>query len=153
MTHMRISQSATIVLHGHPADVFPLFGAVEEKKWAEGWNPEILYSGSGEMEQHMIFRTKPLFRDERDYLWIVSVYDPPSMHVEYTVSTDQRIWTITVVCRTFPGNFTEATVTYTYTGFTDDGIRHNAESMALIFAHDLRDWEEAINHYLSKGLP
>jgi hypothetical protein len=151
MTSRRISRSATITLHAPPAEVFPLFGAIKEAQWAEGWNPEILYSESGEMEKLMVFRTKPIFTDERDYLWIVSIYEPDSMQIEYTVSTDQRIWTIAVQCRELQTGLTEASIAYTYTGLSEVGIRRNAEAMKLMFASDLNDWEEAINGFLRNG--
>jgi hypothetical protein len=151
MATKRISQSATITLHAPPEKVFPLFGAIEEKKWADGWDPEILYSRSGGMEKHMIFRTTPAFPGEAGYLWIVSACDPETTTVEYLVSTDHRLWTISVVCREHHSGGTEATVTYTYTGFSDAGNKRNEDAMKLMFAHNLRDWEDAINYYLREG--
>lgn len=40
----RISRTSTITLNSSLETVFPLFGPVKEMEWAEGWQPEIIYS-------------------------------------------------------------------------------------------------------------
>jgi len=34
----RISKTAGLIINGNVEKVFPLFGAFEERKWAEGWD-------------------------------------------------------------------------------------------------------------------
>ena len=42
-------------------------------------------------------------------------------------------------------------ITYTFTGLTEEGNTHIAKHLARIFAHNLKDWEEAINYFLKTG--
>jgi hypothetical protein len=143
----RISRSATIVLNANIAEVFPLFGPIREKEWAEGWNPEIIYSLDPLVEEGMIFRTPG---NEEDYLWVLTKYSPDHHVVVYTVHTSTRVWFIRVECKP-AGNKTSATVTYTYTALTKEAIELNRSALRKMFASDLRDWEEAINIYLRRA--
>jgi hypothetical protein len=145
-TAVRINRSATILLHDNIARVFPLFGPVREADWAEGWAPEILY-GYADAEEHMVFRTKG---EGEYYQWIITQFDPQRFQIEYTVTAAERVWFIRVECKPYQ-NETLATVSYTYIGLTEDGHTRNKKAMDRIFAHNLGDWEEAVNHYLSTG--
>jgi hypothetical protein len=77
---------------------------------------------------------------------------PDQAFIEYTVFTPERIWWITIQCRKdVPLQITEADITYTYIGLTDRGNMVNDKALQMMYAHDLRDWEKAINHYLTTG--
>ncbi len=147
----RISKTAVITLNGTPERVFPLFGAIEEKKWAEGWDPEILYPESLQIEEHMIFKTPPHFHGEEPYLWAVSKYLPDNLFVEYTVSNSDRLWFITIQCTGNKDGTTGARITYTFTGLTESGNENNEAALKHMYHADLKDWEDAINYYLKTG--
>lgn len=149
-TAERINRCAVITLNSAIEKVFPLFGPVMEKEWAEGWNPEIIYSSSGLVEEHMIFRTKAHHPSESYYTWVITQYDPDRHLIEYTVSTSNRIWFIRVACKP-EASKTIAEVCYTYTGLNEMGNDLNAKALAKMYAHDLKDWETAINYYLQYG--
>ena len=146
----RISRSATISLNGPIDEIFLLFGPIREKDWADGWNPEIVYSTSNLVEQHMMFRTKGRTESEPFYNWIVTSYNRDAHQIEYTVSTINRVWFITVDCRGDKKQ-TLATITYTYTSLNEEGARLNKTSLEKMFANQMKDWEQAINHYLKTG--
>jgi hypothetical protein len=147
----RITRSAVFTAIGKIETVFPLFGPIREKDWAEGWNPEVLYRTRNDIlvEEHMIFQTSG-HAGEGKYTWVITQYQPEKYLIEYTVSTSERIWFIRVACRE-TGSNTEVKVSYTYTGLTDEGNRKNEQAINRMFAHDLKDWEEAINYYLKTG--
>jgi hypothetical protein len=126
--------------------VFPLFGPVREMEWAEGWNPEIIYSKDPLIEEGMIFRTKG---DQEDCIWVLTTYSPDTYLVVYTVHTSTRVWFIRVECKP-SGDRTSATVTYTYTAITEEAIEQNGAALTKMFEFDLKDWEEAINIYLQQ---
>lgn len=146
---IRISKSATINIQGQTRDVFPLFGAIREKDWADGWDPEVVYSESGDIEQGMIFRTRSR-EGSGVFTWVASQYHPEEQLVEYTVSAQGRIWFILVECKE-ENSLTRATITYTYTALTREGHEKNVKALNAMYARELKDWEEAINHYLSTG--
>jgi hypothetical protein len=145
----RISKTAVIALQASIEKVFLLFGPIKEKEWAYGWDPEIIF-GNSEPEEHTIFRTKAGYDDEKFYTWVVSQYSLADHKIEYTVSTSKRVWFITVQC-TPDSTGTKAQITYMYTSLTETGANRNEESLSNMFAHDLKDWEEAINFYLDTG--
>ncbi|HEU5291850.1 MAG TPA: hypothetical protein VFU05_14470 [Cyclobacteriaceae bacterium] len=146
----RIQRSATFTIHGKVENVFPLFGPIREKDWAEGWNPEILYkSGNVLVEEHMIFQTNAPNGKEK-FTWVITQFQPEKYLIEYTVSTRERIWFIRVTCQG-QKETTGVTVSYTYIGLTPEGHQKNEEALKQMFVHDLKDWQEAINYYLQTG--
>ena len=88
----RVSRTAIITLNGVIEKVSPLFSAIEEKKWAAGWNPIILHPASEKLEAGMVFMTEGNNQAESQYAWIVSAYQREKFFLEYTVSTANRIW-------------------------------------------------------------
>lgn len=148
-TSERVSRTASFEVHAGIDKAFPLFGPIREKEWAEGWNPEIIYGSPDHIEERFIFRTA-VESDEKFYLWTITQFDPQQHLVEYTVSTQNRIWFILVECKP-KGDHTTATVTYTYNGLNEKGNELNRHALQKMFADDLRDWQEAINYYLRTG--
>ena len=141
----RVQKSATFQVNAPIEKVFPLFGPIREKEWAAGWEPQIIYSTNLEVEEHMIFKTSAKHHGEGEYLWVVTQFKPNDFFIEYTVSTAQRIWFISVKCETADKN-TKVTVTYIYTGLTEQGNNLNKPALEKMYAHNLKDWEEAINY-------
>lgn len=146
----RVSRTASFIIRSSIENVFPLFGPVREMEWAQGWTPQLIYSETKEVEEHMIFETNGKFEGEEKYTWIITKYFPQDYLIEYNVSTPERIWFITVKCEAL-GKETKTTVTYTYTGLTERGNERNKEALANMYSDNLKDWEEAINHYITTG--
>jgi hypothetical protein len=148
----RISRQSTITLSAPVETVFRLFGAIEEEKWAPGWRPTVVFSDSGTIQDQMVFTTKGHQDLEPDYTWTVSRYEPENWLVEYTVFTLDRLWRISIRCRSLVDKrHTDADVCYTYTGLNEKGNTLNKQAIASMFAHDLKDWERQINYYLETG--
>ncbi len=149
----RISKTSVIALNAALEKVFPLFGPIKEKEWAAGWDPEMIHPTSGEVEEHMVFKTTAHpSHEEPDYIWTLSKYLPEEASLEYTVFTPERIWWITIRCwEEIPDQMTKAEITYTYQGLTERGNKINERALQRMYAHNLKDWEEAINYYLETG--
>ncbi len=147
----RVSRTATIELNGNIENIFPLFGAFEERKWADGWNPEIIYPSMEIMEEGAAFKTKGDEPGENEFLWVVIKYDPRNYLIQYLVSTKNRFWTIQICCEKLAENSTGSTITYTYTGLNKRGNEINSHALEKMFHNNLTDWQEAINYYLSEG--
>ena len=148
----RISRTSAITLNAPLTKVFPLFGPIKEKEWTAGWEPEVLYSTTGLVEEHMVFKTRSHHEHEPDFTWTVSKYHPEQAFIEYTVFAPERLWWITIKCREGKRReTTEAEITYTYTGLTERGNAINQKALETMFRRDLKDWEEEINHYLATG--
>lgn len=149
----KIFQTATIRLNGDFDQVFPLFGPIREKDWAVGWDPVILHSDAENIAEHMVFQTPAHQEDEEGpYTWTVSKFIPHEGLIEYTIFADVRLWWITILCdQEADSPHCKATITYTFIGFNETGNARNAQALAAMYKHHLKDWEHAINHYLETG--
>jgi hypothetical protein len=144
----RISRTSTITLNAPLDESFPLFGPVREQEWAAEWQPEILYSTTNLVEERMVFKT-PTHHGHEEATWVVSKYRPEQSFIEYTVFASERVWWLTIQCREdIPHQTTKAEITYTYTGLTEKGNAVIEKELQMMYARDLKNWEEAINHYL-----
>ncbi len=146
----KISKTASIIINGSITSVFPLFGAFEERKWAEGWNPVLIYPEQEIIEEGTTFKTAGN-EEEPEYLWRVSKFYPEKYLIQYLVSTANRYWTITVKCSSIEENKTMAQITYTFIGLNELGNGINKEALERMFLNNLKDWEEEINGYLEKN--
>jgi len=145
----KISKTASFVVNSNIDKTFPLFGAFEERKWAEGWEPVLIYPDQEIIEEGTTFKINAHGHgDENELLWIVSKYEPQDYLIQYLVSTSNRFWTITVKCESIDNNLkTNTTVTYSFTGLNSIGNELNKTSLEKMYQDELQDWAEAINSY------
>ena len=151
VTDRVIMQEATIFVDLPVDKTFSLFDPQAEKKWVHGWDPRFISPVDGVICEKMVFLTQPRFEGEPAYQWIVMKYDPFQHVVVYCVSTQERIWFVEVGCERRDGGCA-ATVRYTYVALTDSGAVKNAKALHQMFAHNLLDWQEAIEDYLGKNM-
>ncbi len=149
-TAQRITRTASISVHEKIENIFPLFGAFEERKWADGWNPVLIYPAAETMGEGTTFRTAGN-GEEKEFLWRVTRYEPQQHLVQYLVSTENRYWTITVNCSPADHDITTAEITYTYIGLNSLGNALNSRALEKMYSQNLKDWEKAINHFLETG--
>jgi hypothetical protein len=143
-------QSASIVLLGNIDKVFPLFGAMEEKKWSEGWHPTPVFPVSGNMEEGLIFQSPDHVPNSGLLTWVVAKYDRLNHQVQYIVTSANRVTVITVACSRVDDDHTKAEITYQLTGLNEEGNEISHHLIAKIFENKLTGWETAINNYLTK---
>lgn len=146
-----IERTATITLNGKTDRIFPLFGAFEERKWSEGWNPVLLFPATETIREGTTFLTHGHGHGEDKFTWIVNRYDPGQFLIQYLVCTDNRHWTITISCTPLPNSRTIAKITYTFTGHNELGNTINRHLLDKMYSQDLKDWETVINDYLVKN--
>lgn len=146
----KISRTASFVVNSRIDQVFPLYGAFEERKWAPGWEPILMYPEKEIIEEGTTFKTElksseqPL---EDSFLWIVTKYQPEDYLIQYLVSTVNRFWTITLISEELSDSNTKTTVTYAYTSLNEIGHELNQKSLKKMFENDLHDWGQLINNY------
>jgi hypothetical protein len=147
----KITQTDSIVLNGNIEKVFPLFGAFEERKWDPDWHPVLVYVDRDTIEEGTTFKTASHGFGEPDYIWRINKYEPEAGLIQYLVTCPNRYWTITIKCRELARSKTQATVTYSFIGLNAMGNHLDKHSLARLYEHHLRDWEQAINSFLSKS--
>jgi hypothetical protein len=118
------SQVRSFHLDAPPARVFPLFTALGERAWAQGWDPEIL---SGQEQRGSAFRTR---HGGREAVWIVTDYRPEQGQVSYArLAEGSNIGLVDVHCSPADGG-TEVSVRYTLTGISAEGEAFVREFLA-----------------------
>jgi Polyketide cyclase / dehydrase and lipid transport len=127
--------------------VFPLFTALGEKAWAQGWEPEIL---SGREERGSVFRT---VHGGREATWIVVDYRPAQGHVSYArLVQGSNMGLVDVQCSAASGGGTEVTVRYTLTGVSPQGEVFVTEFLDPVhYGHMIEEWRAATAKALAAG--
>ena len=142
-------QSASIILNGNIEKVFPLFGAMEEMKWSADWHPTPVFPALGNMEEGFIFQSPDHVPDSPPLIWVVAKFDPTLHQIRYVITSANRVNIISVNCSKSDANSTKAEITYSLTGLSDEGNEICHHLITRMFKHSLKDWESAINNYLS----
>jgi hypothetical protein len=142
------SQSAIIVLHGNIERVFPLFTALGEKKWAEGWNPTLIFPTSGVMDEGLIFQTPDHVHGTPPLTWVVGKFDKSRHQITYIITSAIRVGVISVTCMGSSNGNTTAEIKYALTGLSAEGNQISQHLIAKLFINQLKDWETAINNCL-----
>ena len=54
----RVTKTASFVVNSNIENVFPLFGAFEERKWEPNWEPILIYPDKEIIEEGTTFKIK-----------------------------------------------------------------------------------------------
>lgn len=145
----RLVRSGRLRLAAPPGTVFPLFGPIEERRWAEGWAPTMIHPPSGEVELGAVFTVE--HDGGAPSVWTIVELDPQRFRISYVrVRPDSHLARIDIACAGADDGATRADVTYTFTGLAEPG---NALVDSFTEAHYtewMRSWELAISQCLSQ---
>jgi hypothetical protein len=145
-TANHISRSYTIELAGETKEVFYLFEPLGEKEWAEGWNPQILYPTSGEIQEGTVFVTEGL--DKAQTIWTILAYDPQAHSIKYLrLAPTSHLALVEIQCRPYQTK-TRATVQYTFTALSESGNAYLDKFTESYYRDWIENWGKAINYYL-----
>ncbi|HZD31280.1 MAG TPA: hypothetical protein VE779_06440 [Candidatus Angelobacter sp.] len=134
-------------VHAPLEKAFPLFGAIEERNWAEGWLPTVLYPSPARDQQGMVFRVE---HSHMSATWTCTAFDAAAGHVQYVcVVADAMVTLIDIHLTQAGAAETHVSVTYERTALTPEANDHVAH-LAKGDAQSGPDWETAINNYLAK---
>ena len=150
-TAKRVGHTQTIKLNDTPDRIFPLFTPEGEKKWASGWDFQLIYASSNQAEENLIFTTAAHDHGQSEAIWIISRYEPADYFIEYQrIEPGLKIGRIRITCRAADHADTLATIEYVYTALSEQGNefidRFSDEEYITFIDH----WEKAINHYLAR---
>jgi hypothetical protein len=144
----QVTRSYTIRADGQLDEVFSLFDPIGERKWAEDWNPTIIFPASG-IAQGAIFVTG---KDGSESIWVITKFDKENCNIVYTsVTPNSRVSLIDILCEPNGANRTRARVTYTITALSENGNRYIDSFSKEHYDKWMTHWETAINHYLQYG--
>jgi hypothetical protein len=122
-------------------DVWPLFTARGERRWAPGWEP----SFPGEQDDQLPGTVFTTDHADRVTTWIVIAADP-GRRIEYArVTANETAGTVVVTCCALPDGDTEVTVTYKLTALTPEAAA-GLGVFADNYTQYISSWRQAILH-------
>jgi hypothetical protein len=137
------------VWKGTKDEIFPLLCPVKEKDWTPDWDPKLVITNSGNIEQECLFveADKP-----SDAIWVVSKHDPINFEVEmYRIVPGSIIGKFGITLDSEEGKSTSANVSYEQTALCKNGEKIIDEFTAESFAEFMDEFTLTINHYLITG--
>lgn len=145
MSAARTKQQGSFTLPLRPTEAFDLFTAEGERRWVDGWEPDIL-SSCGATEPGAVFLTN--HGGERT-IWTVIEADRAAGRLLYSrVSPGRRAGTVEV--RISPdGSGSTIVVAYDITALGQEGEDDVRKMDEAGFAEMLREWERLITGALS----
>jgi len=144
----RVRRSWTQHIKAAPDEVFPLLCPVRECDWVQGWKPAQVFAESGRAEQDCVFTTSD---QGRDAIWVFTEWDPKNWRVELIkITPGVTVGKITLRLTPEEGG-TAAEVTYMHTALSEEGRSFLESFSETFYARFMKEWEEAMNHYLKTG--
>jgi len=149
-TASRVVRAASLRIAAPPGVAFPLFGPLEERKWAADWNPTMIYPPSGAPEPGAVFAVAHEGGDSS--IWTIVELDPAAYRIAYLrVRPASHVARIDIACFAVDAETTRADVSYTFTGLTERGNSYVDSFSEAHYAEWMRSWERAIDHWLEHG--
>lgn len=146
---VRKKHSCTQVWKGTRDEVFPLLCPVKEKDWTPDWDPKLVISNSGVMEQECLFVEEDT---PCDAIWVVSKHDPVNFEVAmYRIVPGVIVGRFAITLDSEKGKSTSASISYEQTALGKDGEKIVDEFTGESFTEFMNEFSLAINHYLTTG--
>ncbi len=143
----RLELSGSLELAVAPREAFPFFTALGERKWVPGWNPELVYPESGELEEDQVFVTGS---GKERTLWYVARVDRERHEVSYVRATPgNRVARVDVAVSPL-GEGSEVRVSYRWTALSAEG-RRAIEREAAGYDDMLREWQRLLEAMLREA--
>ena len=125
-------------------EVFPLFGAYEERKWAKGFDPQFIHPVPPHDEPGMVFTT---VQEGLQRLWMNTAFDPATGHVQYVYwIADTMVAQIDIHIENRGARETHVDVVYERTSLRIEA-NELIVRMAHADAHAGPHWAEMIHGY------
>jgi hypothetical protein len=130
-SNIRSFQSKRIVSHhvekikASPERIFPLLCPIQEYKWIDGWQCEMVYSDGGAIENNCIFKeekTSPILFDlSTPTYWMTSLYNPEMYCIQFVLLTGTMAFAkIDVEVQGLGEALSSVTWTFTITSLNDE---------------------------------
>ena len=144
----RIRHTYTQNLVAAPDKVFPLLCPVREAEWVPNWDPRRDLTRSGVGEQDCVFITEGA---PQDAIWVITRHDAEAGRLEIIkVTVDHTVCKVEIaLSATAQG--TAAEIAYSYTALSAAGEAFLEEFTADWYRGFMKEWEDAMNHYLTSG--
>ena len=141
-------EAFTFVVSAPYADVFPLFGAYEERKWAVGFEPKFLHPVPAHDQPGMVFTT---VQEGMPRVWVNTAFNAATGHVQYAYwIADLMVALIDLHISGSGTNATKVEVTYERTALRPEA-NEQVVRMAQADANSGPRWAQMINGYFASN--
>ena len=161
-SNLRVFQAIRIIsshkekIKASPQQIYPLLCPIQEYKWIDKWQCEMVYSDSGVIENNCIFkeeRTGPLlFGLKVPTYWIVSLYDPENFRIQFVLFTgDMIVSKLDVEVKDLGNGVSSIKWSFTITSLNKEANRYidaNTKNKADIYLTVL---SKSLKHYCETG--
>lgn len=143
---VRVRRSYIQSIKGRPDEVFPLLCPVREVEWVRGWNPRLVISDSGAIEQDCVF----IMPDQpSESIWVTSRWEPEHHLLEFIkVTPGLAVGRIEISLEAAGDSDTNAHVSYEYTALGYAGEQFVARFTEEHYDAFMQEWERELNTYL-----
>ena len=146
---IRAKRTSTIHLTAPPNEVFPTLCPVREVEWASGWDPLVVYTTCGLVEQECVFTTRG---EEADAIWVVTRHEPEDYQIEMLkVTPGETVGKLEISLAPAASGGTAAEISYSYTALGARGREFVEGFTEQAYAELMASWERELNHYLETG--
>lgn len=130
-TGVRFTKEQQAIVHVAPDRLFPLLCPVREYDWIPDWRCDLVYSGSGVVEQDCIFITQ--FKDEGPSVWITTLHDPATRRVAFVrvISGKGMLKKLDIQVQEAEGGNSRLLWRESFTGLSKEGNAQLAKEAAL----------------------
>ncbi len=143
-------EAFSFVMSAPYADVFPLFGAHEERKWAVGFEPKFLHPVPAHDQPGMVFTT---VQEDMPRVWVNTAFDAATGHVQYVYwISDLMVALIDIHVSRSGTNEMKVDVSYERTALRPEA-NEQVIHMAQADANSGPRWAEMINGYFASSSP
>jgi hypothetical protein len=148
----RTVNSHTQTIHASPDRIFPLICPVREAEWADGWAGAPVFAASGFAEENGVYATEHA-GDKDPTIWFITRRDPVAHATEFVYFVPGRqVVRLSIDIRPIAADRSSVSITYIRTGISDAGNAMVLEAQRTrAFEKMMREWEDAMNHYLKTG--
>jgi len=123
----------------------PLFGALEEQKWAPEWKPQFLYPNPTADQEGAVFRVD--YSPSQSSIWTTSVFDLAGGHIQYVLVLERTILTrIDIRLARASAEKTDISVVYERTAIHPNANK-DLRNLASEDAKKRDEWKAAIDAY------
>ncbi len=140
-------EAFSFVVSAPYADVFPLFGAYEERKWALGFEPKFVHPVPAHDQPGMVFTTE---QEGMPRVWVNTAFDAATGHVQYVYWIADVMTALIDIHVTRSGtNETKVDVVYERTALRPEA-NEQVVRMAQADANSGPRWAEMINGFFAR---
>ena len=142
-------------IKAHPGQIFPLLCPIEEYKWIDGWECELVYSESGVVENNCVFRedlSAPfLFGSAGSTTWITTLQDHDSWRRHFVMISDAAVRKGEVSIEDGGGGTSLVRWALVVTSLNQDGSKAFDDGLEERARVDLAFLGAALRHYCESG--